>query len=90
MKGRKALRRARCKRVLVVLNNKLETVDLLREEVYPPQSDFEEGPLQVAVVRWNDLEVYVALQSVVFLHGRSRLGRGGGNPQRPESGISKP
>ena len=61
------IRRARCRRVLAILNNHLETVDLLREEEYDPIGDFQEGPIQLAVVRFRDLDVHVSLDTVVFL-----------------------
>jgi hypothetical protein len=63
------VRRARCKRVQVVLNNQLETVDFIREEIHPPVGDFDAGPLELAVVRVRDFafEVYVPLETVVFL-----------------------
>ena len=63
------VRRARCKRVQVVLNNQLETVDFIREEIHPPVGDFDAGPVELAVVRVKDFafEVYVPLETVVFL-----------------------
>lgn len=61
------VRRARCKQVLAILCNRLETVDLIREEIHPPTGDFAEHPLEVAVVRWYGLEVVVPLDCVVFL-----------------------
>jgi hypothetical protein len=61
------IRRARCRKVLAILNNRLETVDLLREEEYDPVGDFPEGPIQFAVVRCRDLDVHVSLDTVVFL-----------------------
>ena len=61
------IRRARCRLVLAILLNRIETLDLIREEVHPPIGDVAEGPLQMAVVRWNGLEVYVPLECVVFL-----------------------
>jgi len=59
--------RARCKQVVAILCNRLETVDLIREEIHPPTGDFAENPLEVAVVRWFGLEVIVPLDCVVFL-----------------------
>jgi hypothetical protein len=61
------IRRARCRNVLAILNNRIETVDLLREEEYDPVGDFQEGPIQFAVVRFRDLDVHVSLDTVVFL-----------------------
>ena len=60
-------RPARCKQVLVILNSRIETVELIREEVYPPVGDFAEDPLELAVVRWHGLEVSVPLECVMFL-----------------------
>lgn len=42
-------RSRRCKQVLVVRASKLETLDLIREEVYPPPSAFDYGPLELAM-----------------------------------------
>ena len=60
-------RHPRCKQVLVILNHRLETLDLVREQVHPPVGDFAEEPLELAVVRWHGLEVLVPLECVVFL-----------------------
>ena len=62
----------RCKRVLVILNNKLETVKLVREEIYPPAGDFDTNEHHMAVVDYNignihSVEVYVSIDMVVFL-----------------------
>jgi hypothetical protein len=65
--GNPKIRRARCSKVLAILANRIETVDLLREEEYEPLGDFPDGPIQVAVVRFRDLDVRVALDTVVFL-----------------------
>ena len=61
------VRRARCNQVLAILCNRLETVDLIREEVHPWVSDFTEDPFEVAVMRWYGLEVALPLDCVVFL-----------------------
>jgi hypothetical protein len=61
------IRRARCRKVLAILNNRLETVDLLREEEHDPVGDFPEGPIQFAIVRFRNLAVHVSLDTVVFL-----------------------
>jgi hypothetical protein len=60
-------RPARCKQVLVILNGRIETLELIREEVHPAVGDFAEGPLEFAVVRWLGLEVSVPLECVMFL-----------------------
>ena len=60
-------RPARCAQVLVILNGRIETVEFIREDVYPPVGDFAEDALQLAVVRWHGLEVSVPLECVVFL-----------------------
>lgn len=78
------VRRARCKQVLAILVNRLETVELIRQEVHPPVGDFAEGPLELAVVRWNGLEVYLALKCVVFLGKQPRAERAN------ECGLSNP
>jgi hypothetical protein len=68
MKNKVHQRPARCKQVLCVLVNRLETVDLLRELVYPQTGgDYEIGPLEVAVVKYRGLEVHVPLDATVFL-----------------------
>ncbi len=53
--------------MLVILNKRLETLELIRQETHPPVGDFAEGPLELAVVRWHGLEVVVPLECVVFL-----------------------
>jgi hypothetical protein len=60
-------RRARCNQVLVILNNRLETVKLIREEVHPLVGDLAAGPLELAVMKWHGLEMFVSLDCVVFL-----------------------
>lgn len=60
-------RRARCKQVLVVLNSRIETVKLIREEIHPRVGDFEYEPLEIAVLLWHGLEVFVPIECVVFL-----------------------
>ena len=68
-KSSKVRRRpARCKQVLVILNNRIETAKLIREEVYPPGGDFAEDVLEMAVERWHGLEVSVPLECVMFLN----------------------
>jgi hypothetical protein len=63
-------RRPRCAWVLAILDNRMETVELLREEIHPPTGDFVDGSLEIAVVRWRELEVSIPLNSVVFLYGQ--------------------
>lgn len=60
-------RRARCKQVLVILNNRIEIVDLIREEIHPAVGELAAEPLELAVFRWHGLEVRVALECVMFL-----------------------
>ena len=60
-------RRARCKHVLAAIDHRIETLELIREEIFPPVGDFAYEPEEFAVVRWLGLEVYVPLESVVFL-----------------------
>jgi hypothetical protein len=60
-------RRLRCKQVLAILLSRLETLELIREEEHPPIGDFASEALELAVVRWNGLEVYLPLDCVVFL-----------------------
>ena len=56
---------------MAVLNNKLETLPLLREESYPTIGDFGEGPAEIAVCRLKGAgsfdEVLIPLSCVVFL-----------------------
>jgi hypothetical protein len=61
------IRRARCARVLAILGNRLETVELVREEEYEAVGDFSDGPIRYAVVRYRDLNVHISLDTVVFL-----------------------
>ena len=56
--------------MLAILDNRMETVELLREEIHPPTGDLADGTLEIAVVRWRELAVSIPLNSVVFLHGR--------------------
>jgi hypothetical protein len=70
------VRRARCKQVLAILLNRLETVELIREEVHPPIGDFAEEPLELAFVRWYGLEVSLPLECVVFLSDEPLAERG--------------
>jgi hypothetical protein len=69
------VRHARCKRVLVILNSRIETVDLLREVIHspPPHPDYDEEPVELAVVRFVGLDVYVPCGCVVFLHDEKRI-----------------
>ena len=46
----------RCKQVLAILLSRLETVELIREEVHAQIGDFADGSFEMAVVRWNGLE----------------------------------
>ena len=61
------VRKARCKQVLVILDNKLETVQLLREETFPPVGDLEDEQLTYAVVKYRKLLVHVPINCVVFM-----------------------
>lgn len=70
------VRRARSKQVLAILLNRLETLELIREEIHPAIGDFAEDPLELAVVQWNGLEVYVPLDCVVFLGDQPHAKRG--------------
>lgn len=56
------------KHVLVILNNRLETVRLLRQKIYPQIADFDGEPAKYAVVLWYGVEVHVPLECVVFLN----------------------
>lgn len=55
----------------MIVDNRLEMVELLAEETYPPPpTDFpDDGPIEFAVVRYRNVLVYVPLQCVVFLAG---------------------
>jgi hypothetical protein len=41
-------RRPRCKRVVVILNNSIEIVELIREQIYRPAGDLADRPLDLA------------------------------------------
>lgn len=60
-------RKPRCKKVLVILDNKVQTLDLIKEKVYPVMGDFDVSPAEFAIVRHENGPVHVALTSVVFL-----------------------
>ena len=51
----------------MILNNRMETVELIREEIHPPIGDLAVETVELAVFRWHGLEVRVALECVVFL-----------------------
>ena len=70
------VRRPRSKQVLVILLNHLQTLELIREEIHPAVGDFEKEPFELAVVRWNGLEVYVPVECVVFLADQPYAKRG--------------
>ena len=59
----------RCRQVFVILDNRLETVELIGEETHqPPSNDFpDDGPVEFAVVRYKNVLVHVPLDCVVFL-----------------------
>jgi len=68
----------RCRHVLVILDNKLEIVELIREDTFPVPGgagDFADGPMTFAVMRFKSsrfpdgIEVQVPLECVVFLVG---------------------
>jgi hypothetical protein len=63
--------------ISVILNAvivvRLETVELLREEVHGPVGDFPTDPMEVAVIRWRGWEVQVPLGSVVFLQSEREI-----------------
>ena len=70
MKYKVTKKKARCKRVLAIVNNHLGTFDMIREETYPPAGDFADGPLTVAIVKWEDgdgMEIQIPINCVVFL-----------------------
>jgi hypothetical protein len=81
------VRRARCKHVLAILVNRLETVELIREEIHPPVGDFAESPMEVAVLRWNGLEVSLPLSCVVFL-GKQPHARYGNKRKLKPPGVT--
>ena len=61
-------RKARCKNVMVILNNTIHTLPLLKEITYPPIGDFADGPVTYAVVKYKTIdEVFIPLDCVVFL-----------------------
>ena len=67
------VRHARCKRVLVILNNRVEIVDLLREETHfaSPHTELDYEPVDLAVVLFAGVQVYVSCACVVFLHDKN-------------------
>jgi hypothetical protein len=64
-------RKARCKQVLAVLCNKLETLECLREVIYPPFGDFADSPLECMVCRYKGAgsydEIEIPMSCVIFL-----------------------
>jgi len=70
MKYRVTKKKARCKQVLAILSNKLETFKLLREESYPLIGDFS-APQTYAIVQVKGAgsfdEVLIPVECVVFL-----------------------
>jgi hypothetical protein len=64
-------RKPRCKQVLAVLCNKLETLETIREEIYPPATDFDCGQYVVMVVKkegaGSNNEVMIPMSTVIFL-----------------------
>ena len=70
------IRRARSKQVLAILLNRLETLELIREEIHPETGDFALHPLELAVVRWHGIEVHVPLDCVNFLGDQHHAQRG--------------
>ena len=73
-KLKKKTKKARCKHVMAVLNNKLETLDTVREEHWPPIGDFDpdEGYTFV-VVQWPGQPkdkypyIHIPAQTCIFL-----------------------
>ena len=67
-------RRGRCKRVLAIFNNRLETLDLVREVsiIQPPHPDFDQDPLELAVVRFKGVLIYLPCSCLVFLQNETR------------------
>jgi len=63
-------RKARCKNVLVIFNNEIVKLPLLRETTFPPVGDFDENPATYAVVKYKTIvggEVMFPIESVIFL-----------------------
>lgn len=64
-------KKARCKNVVAILNNKIAVYPLVREEIWPPYGDFADGPSYFAVLRvegaGSNNEVIVSLDTVMFL-----------------------
>lgn len=66
-------RKARCKRVMAVLDNRIERLETVREETFPPQGDFDDSDgHHFMVVKWPNQPTYpyihIPLQSVIFLY----------------------
>lgn len=63
-------RKARCREVMIILNNVVCTVPLLREVTYPAVTELESGVTTYAVVEYKTIvssEVFVPIDCVVFL-----------------------
>ena len=55
---------------MVILNNTIQTLPLLREVTYPPVGELSDGPVTYAVVTFKTIvsnEVFVPIDCVVFL-----------------------
>ncbi len=60
-------------RAIVILENKLECVDLIKQVIFPPTGDLDDYPSTFVVVKWKDLEIYVAQTHVLFCDEEKKL-----------------
>jgi hypothetical protein len=65
--------KARCKRVMAIIDNRIERFDTVREETYPPIHDFDSSDgTHFMVVKWPKQPTYphihIPLQCVIFLY----------------------
>jgi len=63
--------RARCKHVLAILDNKIQTLNTVREEVFRPSGDFDDHDHHYMVVEWpgnpDFPHVHIPIQCCIFL-----------------------
>ena len=63
-------RKGRCKNVMVILNNTIHTLPLIREVTFPHLLDLEPYPTTYAVVKYKTIvagEIMFPIDCVVFL-----------------------
>ena len=64
-------KKARCKKVAAILFNEIRVYQLVREEIYPAMSDFDDNDRHMAVLKvegaGSNNEVIVSIDTVMFL-----------------------